>query len=855
MLDVRGRLKQVVHQLRTFSFLRQLLRQEQDLRLEAETLNAVARDLAAELDLQTLVQKVTDACTRLTGAQFGAFFYNTVDERGESYVLYTLSGAPREAFEKFGLPRNTPLFGPTFRGEGAVRVDDVRKDARHGQNPPHRGMPAGHLPVRSYLAVPVMARGGEVLGGLFFGHPKVAVFTENDERVALGVAAQAGIAIDNARLYGRAKQDLAERGEIEAALRASEQRNRQLVQTLPAAVYTCDARGRITLYNQAAVELWGNEPALHQDVWCGTPDLRHTDGSPLTLEHSPMGRVLRDGRSHPREEIVIQRPDGSRRNVLAHSEALLGPAGEIEGAMHMLVDITDLRRAEQALRESEERLRLAMQTGKVGVWDWNLVEGAIAWSDTVYVLHGVTRESFVPTIEAFTALVHPDDRARVGEAIRRALEEDAPYEIELRVVHPSGEVVWLFTNAHVVREAGRPVRMLGATLDITERKRVEESLLEGDRRKDEFLAILAHELRNPLAPLRNGLQIMRLASGDHDAVENAREMMERQMVQLVRLTDDLLDVSRIQQGKVELRREVVDVATVLRTAVESSRPLIEEAGHVLDLHVPPEAVFVNADPVRLAQVFSNLLNNAAKYTPPGGRVSAAVGCDAGDVIVSVRDTGVGMHPEALFSVFDMFTQLDRSHGRPHEGLGLGLTIVKQMVEMHGGSVMALSEGVGKGSEFRVRLPLVEGAKASARQSEAPAAEHASRRVLIVDDSEDAADSLAILLERMGHEVHTEHEGHAAIARAESFRPNVVLLDIGMPGLSGLEVCERIRSQPWGKAMSIVALTGWGQEADRERSKHAGFDHHLVKPVELERLRRLLATMTPKPSADDVATAP
>jgi two-component system CheB/CheR fusion protein len=854
-MGVRARFRQAIAQLRTFRFMRQLLRHEQDLRLEAETLNAVARDLAAELDLRALVQKVTDACTSLTGAAFGAFFYNTVDERGQSYTLYTLSGVPRESFEGLGMPRNTPMFGPTFRGEGVVRVDDVRKDPRYGQNPPHRGLPDGHPAVRSYLAVPVVARSGEVLGGLLFGHPEAGVFTEHHERVAIGIAAQAGIAIDNARLYGRATQDLAARAEIEAALRASEKRYRRLVQNLPAAVYSCDAQGRITLYNQAAVELWGGEPALHAEPWCGRPDLSRPDGTPISLDDSPMGRVLRDGGSHPREEIVIRRPDGSRRNVLAHSEALLDASGHLSGALHMLVDITDLRRAEQALRESEERLRLAMQTGKVGVWDWNVVDDVITWSDAVYTLHGVTRETFVPTIESFRGLVHPDDRERVGEAIRRTLEEGAPYEIELRVLQPGGDVVWLFTNALVVREGGRPVRMLGATLDITERKRVEESLREGDRRKDEFLAILAHELRNPLAPLANGIQIIRVAPDDPEAVARAREMMERQMVQLVRLTDDLLDVSRIQRGKVELRREIVDLAVVARTAIEASRPLIDEARHRLDLRLPAARVFVNADPVRLAQVFSNLLNNAAKYTPPGGRLGLAVELEGGEAVVAVSDTGVGMRREALASVFDMFTQLDRSQGRPHDGLGLGLTIVKQIVEMHGGSVAAHSEGVGKGSTFTMRLPVVATPRAASPAAPDPRAAATSRRVLIVDDSEDAAISLGILLDRLGHQVQTEHDPVAAVARAEAFRPDVVLLDIGMPGLSGLDVCARLRSHPWGQAMSIVAVTGWGQERDRVRSKEAGFDHHLVKPVELEKLKKLLATGTRRASIDDVTAAP
>ncbi len=371
---------------------------------------------------------------------------------------------------------------------------------------------------------------------------------------------------------------------------------------------------------------------------------------------------------------------------------------------------------------------------------------------------------------------------------------------------------------------------------------------EADRRKDEFLATLAHELRNPLAPIRNGLTVMRLAGGDREAVEKARGMMERQVQQMVRLIDELLDLSRISRGKVELRRERVTLASVVTSAVETSRPLIEEAGHELLVRLPAEPVFLNADTTRLAQVFSNLLNNAAKYTERGGHIRLAAEAGNGQVQVSIQDDGIGIPASMLPAIFEMFTQVDRSLEKAQGGLGIGLSIVKRLVEMHGGTVEARSAGHGKGSELIVRLPALASPAAEPRptlgasdggDSTEPAAR---RRVLVADDNVDSAESLAMMLELMGNEVRTTHDGVEAVETAEEFRPSVIVLDIGMPRMNGYDACRRIREQPWGREVIIVALTGWGQAEDKRRSKEAGFDRHLVKPIEPAALGELLATL-------------
>lgn len=385
--------------------------------------------------------------------------------------------------------------------------------------------------------------------------------------------------------------------------------------------------------------------------------------------------------------------------------------------------------------------------------------------------------------------------------------------------------------------------------DITERKQAEDqlrelaaNLSEANRRKNEFLAVLAHELRNPLAPIRNALQIMRLAEGNGETVKFASEIMERQVDHMVRLVDDLLDLSRISQGRIELRHERVDLSQVLHHAIETIRPSVDQAGHKLTVTLPSQPVYLHADPTRLAQVFGNLLSNSCKYSDPGCQISLAVEEQSGEVLVSVKDTGVGIPPEMLSKIFDMFMQVDHSLDRSQGGLGIGLTLVQRLVEMHGGSVSAFSEGKGRGSEFVVRLPILSEAKQPLQPATKEVAARTIRRFLVVDDNRDSAESLAIWLKINGNETHTAFDGLEAVEAAATIRPDVILLDIGLPKLNGYEAARKIRQQPWGKAVVLVALTGWGQEEDRRRSSDAGFDGHLVKPVDFDRLMNVLANI-------------
>jgi signal transduction histidine kinase len=538
-----------------------------------EILNQTGQSIASQLDIEKLLQTVTDAATSLTGAKFGAFFYNRINEAGEDYLLYTLSGAPREAFEKFGHPRATAVFGPTFRGEGTVLSPDITQDPRYGTMPPHHGMPPGHLPVRSYLAVAVKSRSGEVFGGLFLGHPESAQFQERDARLVEGVAAQAAVAIDNARLYEASQAQLAAR------------------------------------------------------------------------------------------------------------------------------------------------------------------------------------------------------------------------------------------------------------------ERTEMSLRDSDRRKDEFLATLAHELRNPLAPIRQAVNISQNPAATEAQKTWSHDVITRQVQHMSLLLDDLLDISRITRGTLELRRKRTQLASVVESAIETARPAIDAKRHTLGVHLPHQPLTLDVDPLRLSQVLSNLLTNAAKYTDPDGQLRIDAELLGGEVVIRVADNGIGIAPEAMPDLFTMFSQVRSVHDRSDGGLGIGLALSRGLIELHGGRLDAHSAGLGAGSEFVVRLPASVQVQAEPPAPSLP--EEAAlrrRRVLVADDNVDAGESLAMLLRLDGHEVVLASNGTQAVELFERVKPEIAILDIGMPGLNGYEVARRIR-QKVKDGVLLIAVTGWGQEADKARAAVSGFDHHFTKPVE------------------------
>ena len=381
---------------------------------------------------------------------------------------------------------------------------------------------------------------------------------------------------------------------------------------------------------------------------------------------------------------------------------------------------------------------------------------------------------------------------------------------------------------------------------ITEKKRAEEALKEADRRKDEFLATVAHELRNPLAPIRNAVQILRVRGLPETESQWARDVIDRQAHLMTRLVDDLLDLSRISRGRLSVHKERINLATVINTAVETSRPNIAKWGHELTISMPAEPIYLDADPTRLEQVLLNLLNNAAKYTPQSGHIWLTIQVHGAEVAIRIKDNGIGIPPDKLPFIFEIFAQVNRSLGRSHEGLGIGLALVQQLVKLHGGTIEAHSTGIaGRGSEFIMRLPIVPGYTPGPNTKPAVTAAAPSKyRILVVDDNKDAANCLAKLLRKSGNEVHTANDGLEAVEAAAAFQPDLVLLDIGLPKLDGYEVARRIRAQPRSHEIVFIAVTGWGQEEDRRLSRDAGFAYHLIKPIETEVLQRLLAGLDP-----------
>jgi PAS domain S-box-containing protein len=499
-----------------------------------------------------------------------------------------------------------------------------------------------------------------------------------------------------------------------------------------------------------------------------------------------------------------------------------------------------LAEREQSAETLQRQTELLEQTHDA-IFAWEIGGGITYWNRGAELLYGYTKhEALGRNSHELLRTVH----ARGMAAIGAELDRTGQWTGELRQTTRDGRCAivdtrWVRFGAHggrkLVLETGR---------DITERKQMEEALRESDRRKDEFLATLAHELRNPLAPIGNVLTLMRMKSSmDEPELVHARDLIGRQVHTLVRLVDDLLDVSRITHGHIDLRKERIQLADAVHSALDTSRPLIESAGHSLGVALPPEPVWLDADPIRLAQVFSNLLNNAAKYTPRGGRIELCAERDAGSVRVRIRDTGIGIAPDIMPRIFELFVQGDRTLERSRGGLGVGLTLVRQFVHMHGGTVRAHSEGEGRGSVFTVTLPACASPAAPEAGDGAgsrSAGRGPGRRILVVDDNVDSAETLKELLLGFGNDVRTAYDGLEAVSAAADFEPDVVLLDIGLPKMNGYDVARRLRQQTRGRDLMLVALTGWGQEEDRKRSREAGYDHHLVKPVDLSSLRELLA---------------
>jgi PAS domain S-box-containing protein len=618
-----------------------------------------------------------------------------------------------------------------------------------------------------------------------------------------------------------------------------------VVESSDDAVVTKTLEGVITSWNAGAERLfgWTSAEAVGRPITLIIPPERHDE------EREILARLARGERIDAFDTVRIAK-SGRRIDVSLRISPVRDRHGRIVGASKVARDVTAARRAERALRESEERFRQLATNAPAAIFVKDLA-GRYTLANPL-AREALGRDDTVIGLSDHDLL--PADVADAMRAIdREVIASGRPIEVEEVVRREGFDRRYLSVKFPLFDGSGAAIGVCGVAIDITHRHAAEEALKAADRRKDEFLATLAHELRNPLAPLRTGLEIVKRAAGDVEQMQRVQAIMDRQLAHLERLVDDLLDVARISNDRLALRRERIELAPVIEQAVEGCRPLVAAAGLELRVDVPSEPIALDADAIRLGQVFSNLLHNACKYTEAGGKLTLEVSRDGDAAVVCVRDTGRGIPPEMQSRIFDMFTQVEPSSDQTQSGLGIGLTLVRRLVELHGGSVGVRSAGAGRGSEFVVRLPLVRGPAVEAADAppaaRAGAVTAAPRRVLVVDDNADAAESLATLLRLCGHETALVHDGEAAIEAAEKFRPDLVLLDLGLPNLNGHDVARRIREQPWGRDMVLVALTGWGQESDRRKSREVGFDHHLVKPVEFAVLTELLAKCEPRSGTD------
>jgi PAS domain S-box-containing protein len=622
-----------------------------------------------------------------------------------------------------------------------------------------------------------------------------------------------------------------------------------IVESSDDAIISKSLEGVIQSWNAAAERLFGYTAAdaIGRHISLVIPEDR-------LAEEDHIIASLKAGRRVDHFETERVRRDGRRIQVSLTVSPIRDDSGTVVGASKIVRDVT-----QRKLAESERQKFVTLvenSTDFIGICDLNAVPIFVNRAGLQMIgLESLEEARNVQVRDFF----FPEDQSRIMDEFFPQVLERGHGEIDIRFRHfRTGQALWMaYKVLKLADETGQTVAIATVSQDVTERRRLEDDLRklatdlsEVDRRKNEFLATLAHELRNPLAPLSNVLEVLKRHNTQDDTLRLGFDTMERQLAQLVRLVDDLLDLNRITHNRIELRRSQVELGSVIRQAIQASQPLAEAAGHQIEVIPSPDPIHLHADPVRLTQVFGNLLNNSCKYTMPGGKIQVRTERDGDQAVITVQDTGIGIPRDKLDSIFDMFTQVDRSLERSQGGLGIGLTLVRRLVELHGGSAEARSAGEGQGSEFVVRLPIAIGAGDTAVS--APSAAHGARlprRILIVDDNEDSAESLALLLEMTGHETHTAHDGETALHNAEKLRPHVMLLDIGLPTLNGHEVCRRIRQQSWGQQMVLIALTGWGQEEDRRRSEEAGFDGHLVKPVNHSRLAALLDSLArPQPSS-------
>jgi PAS domain S-box-containing protein len=850
----------------------------------------VVRDVAGRLDLEAIVQRITDAATSLTGAQFGAFFYNVLRADGEAYTLYTISGVPRALFEKFPMPRNTAVFAPTFAGAAIVRSANILKDPRYGKNEPYHGMPEGHLPVVSYLAVPVKSHTGDVLGGLFFGHPAEGVFGETEEKIAEALAGHAAVAINNVRLYESLERD-------RAALRREERRYRSLVlasQTRQAiAVTTAD--GLVVQDSPSWREITGQ-----------SPDEIRGRGWLDAVREDQRARVAKAwdtaiaNKTVFEEEFLLRLKDGSYRWFADKTVPVYGDDGTLEEWIGTSVDIHEQRIAQEGLKflaranelfasslDYRETLKNVTFLAVPRIADWCALDmgnatGELPW-DRLAVAHvdpakvalaAEFRQKFPPNPEtdpirrimrtgASELVPYVSDEILASAATSpehlRMMRELGIMSYMIVPLRSRGEVVGAMTfvasdRRFTPQDLAHAEELAYRGSIAIENARLYSAAQAANRAKDEFLATLSHELRTPMTAVLGWARMLKLGLTESEA-QVAIDAIERGASAQAQLIEDVLDVSRIMSGKLTFQPRPIDLRPVAEAAVTTVHPAAVAKGIEILTSFPPVVPRVSGDEGRLQQIIWNLLSNAIKFTPRGGSVTLRIAQDGSLLRLTVTDTGEGIDREFLPYVFEPFRQGDSSTTRPHGGIGLGLAIVRSLVELHGGRISADSGGRGRGSTFALELPVMEAApavtgQANMKQSVLPPASASlpsldGLAILVIDDQEYTRDVVAAILRRTRAVVHTAASVREGLLLFRRTEPHVVVCDIAMPEEDGYVFLREIRARPdASRTTPILALTAFGRPEDRVLALDAGFDAYLKKPVDptelAEAVQRLAA---------------
>ncbi len=686
----------------------------------------------------------------------------------------------------------------------------------------------------SFENMPFQLAGRPTPGPHYFSFTYTALLDDDGE-----VAGIFCVATETTATVNLADNALAARA-AQQALAESEERLRLATEASEIAFWDLNLRDNSLIWQPRLRTMFGittDEALSLDDFFAGLhPDDRTRVARAFAAACDPARREL-----YNIEYRAVGRDDGRVRWIAAKGKGLFDAGGGCVRATGTAMDVTSRKTTELALE-------MALEASHTGTFHWDIQDNHLTWDDALDRLFGLRPGEAVRSLDQFIALVHTDDRAEVIRRCERCRDTGDDFEMEFRVIYPDGSVHWLYDRGRTFLDpTGRAKTMTGACVDITTYVHTREALRLADRQKDDFLATLAHELRNPLAPLRTGLHLLQNIQGSlPPPAERVLGIMQRQLDHMVRLVDDLLDIARIRQGKILLRQDALSLQLVLEQALEGVQTLLDARGHRVTMEAVDPALQVTGDATRLVQVVGNLLNNAAKYTPRGGSVTLRGGAasEPGMLLIEVADTGIGIPSDMLEHVFDRFVQVHQHIDHVQGGLGIGLSVVKDLVEMHGGRVAAESAGPGAGSLFRVWLPRAAAPLSVGPASPARAGTSERLRVLVVDDNRDAAETMAMVLELGGHEVLLAHDGAAAVALVERHDPAVVFLDIGMPGLNGYETAALLRALPGASSLLLVALTGWGSEADQARSLAAGFDLHLTKPVDIEAVRRVLAAVRP-----------